>query len=296
MSQTEFPLHNLEMVLVKSRFPENIGMIARACANMGAGGITLVQPELWNAEKARPLATAKGQHLLESIRLESDLRDAVAPYALVVGTTARTGGWRKQLLHPSQAAQEIVAALQEGERVALMMGPEDRGLNNEEIECCQRLVTIPTAHAASLNVAQASLILLYECFKATHVSKGGVNSLPMQEMVPRDLPGQSGQPEQLGQSEQATQVGQLTSGNVPCVVENQESAISSKVDKRVTAADEARLLENLKESLVAIDFLPKDNPDYFFMPLRRFFGRAGLRRHEYDAFMGLCRQIKNKCL
>ncbi len=262
MSQTQFLLHNLEMVLVKSRFPENVGMIARACANMGAGGITLVDPELWNIEKAGPLATAKGRPLLENIRMESDLKAAVAPYALVVGTTARTGGWRKQLLHPSQAAQEVVAALAEGERVALMMGPEDRGLNNEEIECCQRLVTIPTAHAASLNVAQASLVLLYECFKATHVPKG--DDLPQEVITAR-------------------------------LTEEQNATKERTIDRRVSAADEARLLENLKETLLHIDFLPKDNPDYFFMPLRRFFGRSALRRHEYDAFMGLCRQIKNKC-
>ncbi len=252
MQVSEAILENLEVVLVKPRFPENIGMIARACANMGAGGITLVDPEMWHPEKARPLATAKGQYILDSVRLEHELRPAVAPYSLVVGTTARTGGWRRELLHPSQAAKEMVAALLEGERVALMMGPEDRGLNNEEIECCQRLVTIPTAQAASLNVAQATLLLLYECFKAVH----------------------------------------------ECKETNKSDAVSrqgTQVDRRVSAADEARLLENLKETLVKIDFLQKDNPDYFFMPLRRLFGRAGLRRHEYDALMGMCRQIKNTC-
>ncbi len=261
MQITEAILENLEMVLVKSRFPENVGMISRACANMGAGGITLVDPELWNPEKARPLATAKGQYILESVRIEQDLADAVAPYALVVGTTARTGGWRRELLHPSQAAKEIVAVLAEGERVAIMMGPEDRGLNNEEIECCQRLVTIPTAHAASLNVAQASLILLYECFKAVHDIKEAQKTLIKHESDCQEAEGQA----------------------------------NSKVDRRVSAADEARLFENLKETLTRIDFLQKDNPDYFFMPLRRLFGRAGLRRHEYDALMGMCRQIKNKC-
>ncbi len=252
MQITEAILDNLEVVLVKPRFPENIGMIARACANMGAGGITLVDPEMWHPEKARPLATAKGQYILESVRIEQELSDAVAPYTLVVGTTARTGGWRRELLHPTQAAKEMVAALLEGGRVALMMGPEDRGLNNEEIECCQRLVTIPTAQATSLNVAQATLLLLYECFKAVHERKEECKN-------------------EVSQGE------------------------ASPVDKRVSAADEARLLENLKETLVQIDFLQKDNPDYFFMPLRRLFGRAGLRRHEYDALMGMCRQIKNKC-
>ncbi len=241
----DFLLDNLHVTLIKSRFPENVGMIARACANMGAGGICLVAPELWNKEKARPLATSKGQYILDNIRIEAELPSALAPYNMVVGTTARTGGWRKELLHPTKAAQEIIATLRDGGKVALMMGPEDRGLNNEEIEYCQRLVTIPTAHASSLNVAQATLILLYECFKATHVPK------------------------------------------------TESTEISE--DKRICAADEARLLENLKDALLHIDFLHGNNPDYFFMPLRRLFGRAGLRRHEYDALMGICRQIKNKC-
>ncbi len=52
-----------------------------------------------------------------------------------------------------------------------MFGPEDRGLNNEEITHCQRLVTIPTdAAASSLNLAQAVLLMLYECANAVRAA------------------------------------------------------------------------------------------------------------------------------
>ena len=51
----------LQVVLVQTRFPENIGMAARACVNMGSRSIRLVAPERWDREKARPLATPKGQ-------------------------------------------------------------------------------------------------------------------------------------------------------------------------------------------------------------------------------------------
>ena len=57
-------LQGLEIVLVKTRFPENIGMAARACVNMGCPTLRLVDPERWDREKARPLATPKGQDLL----------------------------------------------------------------------------------------------------------------------------------------------------------------------------------------------------------------------------------------
>ena len=249
-----YDLSGLTVVLARPRFPENIGMIARACANMGAGGITLVNPERWQIDKARPLATPRAYSILENVCVESDLSSALGSFALVVGTTARTGGFRRALLHPSQAAKEMVSVLAEGERVALVMGAEDSGLSNEEIESCQRLVTIPTAYASSLNIAQATLLLLYECFNSLHNLKES-QRIQIEAQVEQD----------------------------------------KLIDRRVSASDETRLLEKLKETLLYIDFLHVDNPDYFFMPLRRFFGRAGLRRHEYDAFMGICRQIMNKC-
>ena len=165
-------LDGVQVVLVKTRFPENIGMAARACANMGCPGIRLVDPERWDREKAAPLATPKGQNLLDNVLVSPDLAKAVAASSLVLGTTARTGGWRQALLAPGQAAREVAAALVRGENVSLVFGPEDRGLNNEEITHCQRLVTIPTdAAASSLNLAQAVLLMLYECANAVRATR-----------------------------------------------------------------------------------------------------------------------------
>ena len=62
----------------------------------------------------------------------------------------------------------------------------------------------------------------------------------------------------------------------------------------ITGEDEERLMEALKDALLRLDVLHGDNPDYFLMPWRRFFARARLRRSEYAAFMGLCRQIRWK--
>ena len=157
----------LQVVLVQTRFPENIGMAARACVNMGSHSIRLVAPERWDREKARPLATPKGQGVLDDVQVLPDVSAAVADCSLVIGTTARTGGWRRSLLSPEQAAGEVAQALERGEKVAIVFGPEDRGLDNDAIQHCQRLVTIPTnPEASSLNLAQSVLLLLYECAKA----------------------------------------------------------------------------------------------------------------------------------
>ena len=97
-------LRHLEIIMVGTKFPENIGMAARACANTGCGRLTLVSPAWWDKEKARPLATAKGEPLLDAIEVKPTLGDALAPNVLTFGTTARTGGWRRGLLTPEQAA------------------------------------------------------------------------------------------------------------------------------------------------------------------------------------------------
>lgn len=235
----------LRVVMVKTRFPENVGMVARACANMGADEIVLVDPELWHIEKARPLATAKGQALLEAVRVVPTLAEALADTSLVLGTTARTGGWRREWLGPEKAAQEVAEVLAENESVALVFGPEDRGLDNDEVELCHRLVTIPTMPgASSLNVAQALLLVLYECHKTR--SKG----------------------------------------------QHPPSASPQPTSRRMNTEERERLTATLKDTLLHLDYLHGDNPDYFMMPFRRFLGRVALRRHEYDTLMGICRQIR----
>ena len=248
---TRTALSHLEIVMVGTKFPENIGMAARACANMGCGRLTLAAPAWWDKEKARPLATAKGQALLDAVEVKASLAEAIGHTVLGIGTTARTGGWRRGILTPEKAAAEIAPLLREGCPVAIVFGPEDRGLENADIELCQRLVTIPTAgQASSLNVAQSILILAYECMKA-------VAALDPQPPLPH-TPGES--------------------------------------SRRITQQEQEILYRRMRETLIAIDFLKDDNPDYFLMPLRRFLGKSELRRHEMDMLMGICRQVNNHTL
>lgn len=248
-------LDAVEVILVRTRFPENIGMAARACANMGCSHLCLVAPERWDMEKARPLATPKGLPVLEGIRVVPTLVDAVAASNLVMGTTARLGGWRKSALTAEQAGSVAAGVMRAGECISLVFGSEDRGLGNDELLLCQRLVTIPTAGmASSLNLAQAVLILLYECARAQrNISLHEIST--MQTAAPN---------------------GTLQSSD------------------GITAAEQERLMAAFKSMLLTLDVLHGDNPDYFLLPWRRLFGRAHLRRHEYDALMGLCRRVRNK--
>jgi tRNA/rRNA methyltransferase len=159
-------LANICVVLVRTKFPENIGSACRAMANMGLADLRLVAPErLWPEPMAR-LASSGGAPVLEASRVYDSLPAATADCALAVATTARVGRRRGRLTSPRQAAPQILDWTARG-RVALVFGPEDKGLNNEEVDACGLTVCIPTAQAYSLNLAQAVLVLAYEIFNAS---------------------------------------------------------------------------------------------------------------------------------
>ena len=134
--------------------------------NMGLNDLAIVGGGRTKSFWARAMAVHAGEILGEAGRF-STLREAVADCGLVVGTTCRGGLYRSHSRSPRETAPKIIAAAQSS-KVALVFGPEDHGLNNDDLQRCQLLVTIPTHPGySSLNVAQAVMICLYEIFLAS---------------------------------------------------------------------------------------------------------------------------------
>lgn len=159
-SSTSF-LDRVTLVLHRPRFPENIGAAARAACNMGLSRIAVVAPENYDHSRVLKMATHAASPLIDKMETHRDLAAALGPFHYVVGTTARTGGQRKESKTPREMAEELVPICSRN-RVAILFGPEDRGLTNAELRFCQSLVTIPTAAFSSLNLAQAVMIVCYE--------------------------------------------------------------------------------------------------------------------------------------
>jgi tRNA/rRNA methyltransferase len=159
-------LQEFYVVLVRPRFPENIGAAARAVANMGLGGLKLVSPErMWPVPMQR-LATDQGKPVLENMEVYTDLKEALAQCKGAMATTARLGYKRGRLLSPRTAAPQAVTEAKNG-KFALVFGPEDRGLTTEEVDICSMTVRIPTSESSSLNLAQSVIVLAYEIRMAT---------------------------------------------------------------------------------------------------------------------------------
>jgi tRNA/rRNA methyltransferase len=161
-------LTNLTVVLVRTKSSENIGSVARVCLNMGCPHIVLVRPRAFEFHRALNLATLKGKPTLDHIQITDTLSHALAPFQRTIATSTQKGRkWKDTFYSPSEIAPFIATDLSTKAQVALVFGPEDSGLTKDEISTCQTLITIPTSHqASSLNLSQAVLIILYECFKA----------------------------------------------------------------------------------------------------------------------------------
>lgn len=161
-------LDRIAIVLQRPRYPENIGAAVRAMSNMGIGQLLVVQPENYDIEKVMMMATHATTDAVNRIRLFGDLKTALAPFEYVVGTTARLGKQRQEVLSPSQMAAKLVPIASRNS-VAVLFGPEDRGLSNEDLRYCHDLVNIPTAEFSSLNLAQAVMVICHELFTAAAI-------------------------------------------------------------------------------------------------------------------------------
>ncbi len=157
-------LNNIAIVLTGTRYPENIGAAARAMLNMGIERLILVDPQNYDLARINKMATHAASVVVSKLEVYDTLKEALADFNYVVGTTARLGGQRKVVSSPAKLAQKLVP-LSDQNRIAILFGPEDRGLSNVDIRSCHLLVNIPTAEFSSLNLAQAVMVMCYELFR-----------------------------------------------------------------------------------------------------------------------------------
>ncbi len=154
-------LSNIRIVLINTTHPGNIGATARAMKTMGLSQLYLVAPKYFPHEEATALAS-RADDILASATVVESLDEALAGCGLVIGTSAR----QRSVTWPQLSARACGEyACQEAQQhpVALLFGQERTGLTNEQLECCDYHVTIPTdPDFSSLNLAQAVQVLCYE--------------------------------------------------------------------------------------------------------------------------------------
>lgn len=154
----------LRFILVGTSHPGNVGAAARAMKTMGFSRLVLVKPRFDDVLKQKEaIAFASGaQDILENALIVDTLEEALQDCHLAAALSARLREFSPPIYSPREFSEN---ALSDGHsNCALVFGSERYGLSNEDVEQCHALINIPANHEySSLNLAQAIMILAYEC-------------------------------------------------------------------------------------------------------------------------------------
>jgi tRNA (cytidine32/uridine32-2'-O)-methyltransferase len=174
----------LQVVMVNTTLPANIGSAARAMHTMGLSHLTVVDPKLPIDDTSMSHA-AGGSELLSSALIAPTLESAIADCQLVFAASSRSRHLPRPVVTPTQAAkimfdfidkQSALATSdsstddQAGDNpadlttskpnIAILFGREDRGLTNEELAYADYHIQIDANPAYPvLNVASAVQVI-----------------------------------------------------------------------------------------------------------------------------------------
>lgn len=160
------------IILVQTQISGNLGAVARTMMNLGFSDLHLVNPlaNHLNRESMERAVHARG--ILESCTVHLSLREAIADCEVVVGTSRKRRKSQPITFNPLEFAQHHQKRGSLNNKMAFVFGPEDRGLENEDIALCDALIDIPTADAfPSLNLSHAVAIVLYAVYSQTLVDE-----------------------------------------------------------------------------------------------------------------------------
>jgi len=157
---------NIHFVLVRPQMGENIGSVARAIKNFKISKLRIVNPRcVWPSERA--VATSVGaKDILQKSKIYKSIDKSISDLDLVLASTSRIRKVNKKII-PISHLKKIIKHKQ---KIGIIFGPESSGLTNDEINCADYLVKIPTnKDFSSLNLSHSSIIFAFEIFK--HFSK-----------------------------------------------------------------------------------------------------------------------------
>lgn len=180
------PLSNIRIVLVSPIYGGNVGAVCRAMKNMGIRRLVIAAPRSsFDADAARVMACHAADIFRRRIETPT-LQEAVADCGLVAGATARGGLYRAHARTPRTWARHLFAAARKAP-VALVFGPEDNGLSNDDLAACTQIIRIPSSRAyPALNLSQAVMLCAYELFLVGGDVEEPVESSPEATAVMRE--------------------------------------------------------------------------------------------------------------
>ena len=163
----------VQIVLVETSHPGNIGSVARAMKNMGLSRLALINPKKFPHDEATALAGNAGD-VLEQAQVFSSIEEAVKNSKIIFATSARERTIEWPVASAKDAAQEINQLAAENIEVSILFGREDRGLTNEELQLSNKHLIIPAdSKYPVLNIAMSTQVVCYELYQASNIEPIG---------------------------------------------------------------------------------------------------------------------------
>jgi len=156
-------LNNIYFILVRPQIGENIGFVARAIKNFNIKKLRIVNPRCsWPNEKA--LATSVGaKDVLSKTKIYNSIEKSIADLDVIFASTSRIRKVNKKII----PIYDLKKRIKKKQKIGIVFGPEASGLTNDELNCSDYLVKIPTNKKfSSLNLSHSAIIFSFQLFKA----------------------------------------------------------------------------------------------------------------------------------
>jgi len=163
---------NVCVVLVHPQHDGNIGAVARSMLNFGINDLRVVgRSGEWSMEARQRAKNA--QEVLDGSKTVATIEEAVSDCSLVIGTSGKREDGDKTAMRHFLLPEEVPYRLSGADgRVAIVFGPEGKGLLNEQLAMCDLLVTIPTWEGYPiLNLSHAVSIICFSWYVNSEASK-----------------------------------------------------------------------------------------------------------------------------
>lgn len=283
------PLHTrVRFIMVSPTHPGNVGAAARAIKNMGFGELVLVRPrdpDILGNDEARALASG-ATDILDSARIAPDLDAALTGITLAFALTARSRDMGPPPLDIRQTAQLSRTHLHNhaDTRIAIVLGTERTGLENDDISRCHRICHIPANPTySSLNVSQALLLAAWELNYALQAPAPSHHAAPTADSPAVSHPAAA------------------TVDNRPAHLHPALARITSPAPEATTSALPERdyapaekveaFINHWESALIGIDFLNPNHPKKLMPRMRYMFTRIHMTQEEVDMMRGVCTNI-----
>jgi len=154
---------NISIILVEPQMGENIGATARAMKNFALSDLRLISPrDGWPNDKAKSMSVG-AIDLIENAKTFESIPEAIKDLEYVYAATAAPRDMNKDYV----LSRDLNSYISQNQKIGIMFGRENSGLNNQEISYANKILTIDTdVNFSSLNIAHSVAVICYELFQA----------------------------------------------------------------------------------------------------------------------------------